>query len=154
RCCARLVALVGATESAWKSGRRYGPISGRQALGATAWAQGFGLPLGATVWAQGAQRPSLSARHAATFPLVRGSRPERSERRAHRASPGERRCSPQGRWPREIGAAIPLIDVLKSQTARALAGTVVAEETHFGVLAIVSTDDVDHRLGRQDVGEI
>src|SRR5262249_49458038 len=58
------------------------------------------------------------------------------------------------RWPREIGAAIPLIDVLKGQTARALAGTVVAEEAHFGVLAIVSTDDVDHGLGRKDVGEI
>src|SRR5262249_4242561 len=28
------------TVSAWKSGRRYGPIAGRQALGATASAQG------------------------------------------------------------------------------------------------------------------
>src|SRR5262249_42195742 len=32
--------VTGATASAWKSGRRYGPISGRQALGATASAQG------------------------------------------------------------------------------------------------------------------
>ena len=59
-----------------------------------------------------------------------------------------------GRWPCQIGAAIPLIDVLKSQTAGALAGAVVAEEAHFGVLAIVGPHDVDDGLGRQDIGEI
>src|SRR5262249_14362585 len=35
---------AGATASAWKSGSRYGPISGRQALGATVSAQGAALP--------------------------------------------------------------------------------------------------------------
>jgi len=34
------------TVSAWKSGSWYGPISGRQAPGATVWAQGAALPVG------------------------------------------------------------------------------------------------------------
>src|SRR5262249_3216066 len=46
------------------------------------------------------------------------------------------------------------IDVLKGQAAGALAGAVEAQEAHFGVLAIVSTDDVNDGLGRQDIGEI
>src|SRR5574341_418593 len=40
----------GATVSAWKSGSRYGPISGRQALGATASAQGVALSFSPDLW--------------------------------------------------------------------------------------------------------
>ena len=59
-----------------------------------------------------------------------------------------------GRWPRQIDTAIPLIDVLKGEAAGALAGAVVTEKAYFGVLAIVSTYDIDYGLGRQDIGEI
>jgi hypothetical protein len=45
-----------------------------------------------------------------------------------------------GRWPRQVRTAIPLIDVLEGQAASTLVGTVVAEKTHFGVLAIVGKD--------------